>query len=257
VRRPGSESTAWTWQPRLARCRAATRPPPPLPRPGQDRHRGGRKAGDGQVGQAASGVLHHLDEVDVQVLDHGAVDRAHLLGGQRRDRAAAHGTHGRSPGVLFARHPVWPCAGTRAGRKQVMLKTRFRCLPRPVGDGRSYRVMRIPGAGRPRPAPLTGLDSPSRVSQSQDGFRIGPLPLRLRADCGPDRTVSRWLGPEACLRSGRGPERKRSARWPRVPFVLSHLLFGAVAGRWVYWQIGHAGAGMRLQAHRPRLGGAA
>src|SRR5215472_8043382 len=31
VRRSGSESTTWTWQPRLARCRAATMPPPPLP----------------------------------------------------------------------------------------------------------------------------------------------------------------------------------------------------------------------------------
>jgi hypothetical protein len=44
---------------------------------------------------------------------------------------------------------------------------------------------------------------------------------------------------------------------PRVPFFLSHLLFGAMAGGWVYWQVGYAGAGMRLQAHRPRLGGAA
>src|SRR6516164_7924966 len=35
VRRAGSESTTWTWQPRLARWRAPTRPPPiggiPLP----------------------------------------------------------------------------------------------------------------------------------------------------------------------------------------------------------------------------------
>jgi hypothetical protein len=44
---------------------------------------------------------------------------------------------------------------------------------------------------------------------------------------------------------------------PRVPFFLSHLLFGATVGGWVYWQVGYAGAGMRLQAHRPRLGGAA
>ena len=44
---------------------------------------------------------------------------------------------------------------------------------------------------------------------------------------------------------------------PRVPFFLSHLLFGAVAGGWVYWQVGYAGAHMRLQTHRPRFGGAA
>jgi hypothetical protein len=43
---------------------------------------------------------------------------------------------------------------------------------------------------------------------------------------------------------------------PRVPFFVGHLLFGATVGGWVYWQAGHAGAGMRLRAHRPRLGGA-
>lgn len=44
---------------------------------------------------------------------------------------------------------------------------------------------------------------------------------------------------------------------PRVPFFLSHLLFGAAAGGWVYWQLGQAGARMRMRAHRPELGGAA
>jgi hypothetical protein len=43
---------------------------------------------------------------------------------------------------------------------------------------------------------------------------------------------------------------------PRVPFFLSHLLFGAAVGGWVYWQIGYVGAALRLHAHRPRLGGA-
>jgi hypothetical protein len=43
---------------------------------------------------------------------------------------------------------------------------------------------------------------------------------------------------------------------PRVPFFLSHLLYGAVAGGWVYFRLGYAGAGMRVRAHRPRLGGA-
>ena len=33
---------------------------------------------------------------------------------------------------------------------------------------------------------------------------------------------------------------------PRIPFFLSHLLFGAVVGGWVYWQAMHAGA--RLSA---------
>jgi hypothetical protein len=52
---------------------------------GEKRHR--------QLSQVAPGVFHHLDEFDVQIFDHGPVDRADLLGGQRRDRAAAHSTH--------------------------------------------------------------------------------------------------------------------------------------------------------------------
>ena len=44
---------------------------------------------------------------------------------------------------------------------------------------------------------------------------------------------------------------------PRVPFFLSHLLFGAVVGGWVYWQAAYAGTPMRLRAHHPPLGGAA
>ena len=43
---------------------------------------------------------------------------------------------------------------------------------------------------------------------------------------------------------------------PRVPFFLSHLLFGAAVGGWVYWRLGEAGEGIRVAAHRPRLGGA-
>jgi hypothetical protein len=43
---------------------------------------------------------------------------------------------------------------------------------------------------------------------------------------------------------------------PRVPFFLSHLLFGAVVGGWVYWRLGEARAGMPALAHRPRLGSA-
>ncbi len=43
---------------------------------------------------------------------------------------------------------------------------------------------------------------------------------------------------------------------PRVPFFVSHLLFGAAAGGWVCLQLGYSGAGMRLHIRRPRLGGA-
>jgi hypothetical protein len=67
--------------------------------PGQDRHRAGRKADDCQFGQATSGVLHHLDEFDVQIFDHRPVDCAHLLGGQRRDCGPAHSTHRFSSGL--------------------------------------------------------------------------------------------------------------------------------------------------------------
>lgn len=44
---------------------------------------------------------------------------------------------------------------------------------------------------------------------------------------------------------------------PRIPFFLSHLLFGAAAGGWVYWQSGYAAAGMRLRTRPPRLSGVA
>jgi hypothetical protein len=43
---------------------------------------------------------------------------------------------------------------------------------------------------------------------------------------------------------------------PRVPFFLSHLLFGAAVGGWVYWRLGEAGESIRVTAHRPRLGSA-
>src|SRR5262249_54828882 len=95
VRRPGSESITWTWQPRLARWRAPTGPPPPLP-PGPHRDRPRREPVDCQLGEAAAGVLHHLDELDVQVLDHDPVDFTHLLGGQRREFGPAETVHGPS-----------------------------------------------------------------------------------------------------------------------------------------------------------------
>jgi hypothetical protein len=41
---------------------------------------------------------------------------------------------------------------------------------------------------------------------------------------------------------------------PRVPFFLSHLLFGAITGGWVYWRLGHSAAGMPLPARGPQLG---
>jgi hypothetical protein len=44
---------------------------------------------------------------------------------------------------------------------------------------------------------------------------------------------------------------------PRVPFFLSHLLFGAAVGGWVYWQAGEARTGIRIRAHQPPLGGTA
>jgi hypothetical protein len=44
---------------------------------------------------------------------------------------------------------------------------------------------------------------------------------------------------------------------PRVPFFLSHLLYGATVGGWVYWQLGPARAGLRLRTHPPGLRGTA
>ena len=43
---------------------------------------------------------------------------------------------------------------------------------------------------------------------------------------------------------------------PRVPFFLSHLLFGAAVGGWVYWRLGEVRAGIPVQARQPRLGSA-
>jgi hypothetical protein len=52
--------------------------------PGQDHHRRGMEQTDRQLGQVPARVLHHLDQLEVQVLDHDAVDVTHLRGGQRR-----------------------------------------------------------------------------------------------------------------------------------------------------------------------------
>ncbi len=51
-----------------------------------DQNRAGRwvVAGDGEVGQVAACVLHHLEELDAELVDHDAVDLAHLRGGDRR-----------------------------------------------------------------------------------------------------------------------------------------------------------------------------
>jgi hypothetical protein len=43
---------------------------------------------------------------------------------------------------------------------------------------------------------------------------------------------------------------------PRVPFFVSHLLFGATVGGWVYWRLAGARASVRLRARQPGLGGA-
>jgi len=40
----------------------------------------------GEVGEISAGVLHHLGELDVKVLDHCPVDFDHLFGGEPRDR---------------------------------------------------------------------------------------------------------------------------------------------------------------------------
>ncbi len=38
---------------------------------------------------------------------------------------------------------------------------------------------------------------------------------------------------------------------PRVPFFISHLLYGGVVGAWVYWQRGYERSGAALSARRP------
>jgi hypothetical protein len=43
---------------------------------------------------------------------------------------------------------------------------------------------------------------------------------------------------------------------PRVPFFVSHLLFGATVGAWVYWKTAAAVSGSRLQVGQAQLRGA-
>ena len=40
---------------------------------------------------------------------------------------------------------------------------------------------------------------------------------------------------------------------PRVPFFLSHLLFGAAVGGWVYWRLSHARRDPAMAVGRARL----
>ena len=56
-------------------------------RTGQHRHRRRGVALDRQPCQVAPGVLHHLQQLDAEVLDHDPVYLAHLVGGDRRDLA--------------------------------------------------------------------------------------------------------------------------------------------------------------------------
>ena len=44
-----------------------------------DEYGGGVKPSLCKIGKTATGVLHHLHELDVEILDHDAVDLAHLI----------------------------------------------------------------------------------------------------------------------------------------------------------------------------------
>ena len=57
--------------------------------PGEHRDRLRREQASGEVGEVAPGVLHHLDELDVEVLDHGAIHGSHLGDIDPRDDLAA------------------------------------------------------------------------------------------------------------------------------------------------------------------------
>ena len=61
-------------------------------------HRGrqvgaGSRAVLGEVGQVAAGVLQHLDQADVQLVDHHPVHLTHLVGRERRQRPAGGAHH--------------------------------------------------------------------------------------------------------------------------------------------------------------------
>jgi hypothetical protein len=48
------------------------------------------KFGPRMLGQAAAGVLHHLDQLDAHVFDHQSVDFAHLIDRYGRDQRLKH-----------------------------------------------------------------------------------------------------------------------------------------------------------------------
>jgi hypothetical protein len=64
----------------MARCDQATTAVSARAR--QHDHADGRETGYGELGEVSPGVLHHLDQLDVKVLGHSAVDLPHLVGRQ-------------------------------------------------------------------------------------------------------------------------------------------------------------------------------
>src|SRR6266851_4762215 len=72
-------------------------PTPVASRPGEHNHSGRGEAAHGQVGKTPPRVLHHLGQLDVEVLHHDSVDLAHLISGQRGDRLDDESSHTRCP----------------------------------------------------------------------------------------------------------------------------------------------------------------
>lgn len=96
---------------------------------GQDDHAGGPEQALGEVGQAAPGVLHHLDEVDAELLDHGSIDLAHLIGRDGRDSAGGDPRLGR----LLEGHADRSVNTVNAGQYQYTVQVTTMRLPRHAG----------------------------------------------------------------------------------------------------------------------------
>src|SRR5262249_22093304 len=115
---------------------------------------------DTQLGQVAASVLHHLEQADVKVIDHEAVDVAHLRLRYRRQLVKRKGLH-------FA--PWTACDRTAIGlarpQASFRLRARGRCLPFGARRAVELREPNDPGAGE---CPLIAWPSSESMEFSPD-----------------------------------------------------------------------------------------
>ena len=75
-------------------------------RAGQYYDRFGLIKADGKLGQASPGILHHLGQLDVKLVDHHSIHLPHLVAGQERDALDWEGGPGLHGGDVTHPPPV-------------------------------------------------------------------------------------------------------------------------------------------------------